>query len=89
MSSHVQLETRVRASHGKNIEVKGHALSTLVTMVTCHPRAVQECKRAEGEMLGTLDEVYPLFSSDEYQVRWLSKNAFTFTLLQVEKFLLT
>ena len=62
-----ELVSLVRA-HGSD-EVKGHALSALVTMVMHHRVAVREC-RMEGEGLkSVLSDLASSWSSDDHEVQ--------------------
>ena len=53
---------------GVNDEVKGHALSGLVTMVTHHQRAIEECKRDEIGLKSVLLTLSQSLSPEDHEV---------------------
>ena len=62
-----ELVSLVRA--GGSDEVKGHALSTLVTMATHHQEAVLECGKEEVGLKSALTDLAEIWSSEEHEVR--------------------
>ena len=62
-----ELVSLVRA--GGSDEVKGHALSTLVAMVTHHQEAVLECGKEEVGLKSALTDLAEIWSAEEHEVR--------------------
>jgi hsp70-interacting protein len=55
------------AKTSRNDEVKGHALSTLVSMVTHHQVAVLECKKEEVGLQSVLSQLSQSLSPEEHE----------------------
>ena len=53
---------------GRN-EVKGHALSALVTMVTRHHEAVAECRKEEFGLRSHLTQLSSSLSASDHEVQ--------------------
>jgi hsp70-interacting protein len=60
---------------GRNEEVKGHALSALVTMVTHHPEAVQECRKEGLGLKNVLSQLTGSLSPEDQEEELAAVNA--------------
>ena len=60
---------------GKNDEVRGHALSALVTMVTHHREAIKECQKEEVGLQSILVELSQSLSAEDYEVHDMLRKA--------------
>ena len=78
---------------GKNDEVRGHALSALVTMVTHHREAVKECQREEVRLQSVLVQLSQSLSAEDHEVlervtqhnsSYLRKNGRSYVWLSME-----